>query len=300
MIAANCPGRLFVVFCNAWTGPNDMVTFEAMPTDSLPNFRKPPIVEVVVGVQFRTIPKWGNAHFGAFWRALSGDWPNVSDAPPIPSQYEHFGDELPQLPFDSQLKPAAMRLRIRSADGCKMIQVQSDGLRYNWLGHGGNDYPSYQNVKRKFDGMLQDFQAFLEDNSLGTLHPNQWELIYVNHIPKDGLWSETQDWRNVFPSLGVLPTPASSLELEGFGGDWHYEIVPCQGRLHVQVGNCTRKVDTQVPEEILIMNLAARGPVDGGSTDLDRGLTLGHETIVTAFAELTSKTAHEYWERIDG
>ena len=71
----------------------------SMADSSLPAFRKPPVVETVLGVQFDPIPGFSNAHLGAFWKRLlahensgsAGEWRTLTDAPPIEPTFERFG-----------------------------------------------------------------------------------------------------------------------------------------------------------------------------------------------------------------
>jgi hypothetical protein len=92
---------------------------------------------------------------------------------------------------------------------------------------------------------------------------------------------------------------AESTRLEGVGGEWHYEIEPRRGRLHVNVQH-GRKAGSGA--ELLILTLTARGPISSekgeGVADLASGLDLGRAIIVKSFAALCSDKALQYWERI--
>jgi len=274
-----------------------------MSSQHLPKFRNPPVVETVLGVQFDPLPKFGNAHLGAFWKRLDGDWPDVSDMPSLEPEFERFGEGKGWLAAGLKLKLSQSpesRLQIRNGNNDRMIQVQNGRLHYNWLGHEGKPYPSFEQVEPDFQKALAAFRQFLAQESLGELRPNQWEVTYVNHIPKGSVWNDPRDWVGLFPSLAALPPKASSVRLESFGGQWHYEIEPQRGRLHVNLVHGWRR--KPVEQEILDLKLTARGPVkpaDEGGPSLDEGLCIGHETIVRSFTELTSAEAHEYWELID-
>jgi hypothetical protein len=94
----------------------------------------------------------------------------------------------------------------------------------------------------------------------------------------------------------LMEADLSPLRLEGFGGEWHYEIPPQLGRLHVQAQH--GRLATPDVQEVLTLTLTARGPAGSGgkqSLDLDAGLNRGHAAVVQAFKALTSKGAHEYW-----
>jgi len=272
----------------------------AITPDDLPHFDRPPVVETVLGVQFDALPGLTNAHLGVFWKQLGPDWPNLSDAPPIPPQFERFGETERWTPGGLQLRlirDVDRRIQIRNATNDRMIQIQNGRFHYNWLGHEGVEYPRYRKVRPEFDKHLDAFRAFLAAESLGQLRPNQWEVTYVNHIPRGSVWQEPRDWASLFPTLTVPPTRLSStMRLESISGEWHFEIEPRRGRLHVHL----QHMRLQSPDglEVLRLTLTARGPAGDGETvgvDLNQGLNLGRKAVVTAFRDLTSEAAHEYW-----
>jgi uncharacterized protein (TIGR04255 family) len=274
----------------------------------LPTFRKPPVVETVLGVQFDPLPKFQNAHLGAFWRHLlvravgAGDsdahrWINVNDAPPIEPAYERFEDERnwgPELTL-RLTADVACRLQIRNADGSAMVQVQNGRLHYNWIGQAGEQYRRYAIVRPVFDMIYGEFLQFVQSEALGDVRPNQWEVTYVNHIPKGTVWGDPSDWPKLFVGLpGVWAAP-SSVQLESVGGSWHFEIPPQRGRLHVDLKHA--KTQQTAPQEILRLTLTARGPIGKeGGMKLAEGLDLGRRAIVLTFREITSSQAHAYWK----
>jgi uncharacterized protein (TIGR04255 family) len=265
-----------------------------MLAENLPKFERPPVVETVLGVQFELFPNFCSAHLGAFWQALGADWSDVNDAPALEPQFEEFDKATAWQIAGLKLKLSREfnnRLQIRNRTNDGMIQVQNGRLHYNWLGHGGEAYPAFDQVRPEFERVLGMFQQFLAERAIGVLKPNQWEVTYVNHIPRGTVWQEPQDWIGLFPSLTPLPARIPAVRLESFGGEWHYEIEPRQGRLHVNVSHGWRK--KPVEQEMIVLTLTARGPL--GRKDLDAGLHLGHETIVRAFRDLTSEKAHKYW-----
>jgi uncharacterized protein (TIGR04255 family) len=275
-----------------------------MCSENLPKFKNPPVIETVLGVQFDQLPNFGNAHLGAFWQSFRpDDWPNVNDAPALEQQFERFDEKKRGRVGGLMLKLTQelnMRLQIRNNDKTRMIQLQNGRLHYNWLGHGGDQYPNYDNVKPEFEEVLAAFKNFLADRKLGDLHLNQWEVTYVNHILKGTIWDGPQDWVDIFPSLTPLPTKTSNIKLENFGGEWHYEIESNKGRLHVNVAHGWQKEPSGT--ELIILNLTARGPLpstENGIQSLEEGFRIGHETIVRSFKELTSEKAHEFWGLIN-
>lgn len=267
-----------------------------MPADALPSFKQPPVVETVLGVQFEPIRGFTNAHLGAFWQTLGLDWPNVADAPPLEQQFEQFEDERTWGPLGLQLKltsEPSSRLQIRNKLNDRMIQVQNGRFHLNWLGQAGGEYPRYRNVRPDFDKLFARFGALVKDYQLGELKLNQWEVTYVNHIPKGSLWHAPSDVAGISLLFARPPVLPMVVGPESFSGAWHFEITPKRGRLHVEIRHGRRTIPDE--QEILIVTLTARGPFGPGAMDYGEGLDIGHEVIVRGFTVLTSEIAHETW-----
>lgn len=265
----------------------------------LPDYERPPVIETVLGVQFERVPGFKIAHLGGFWKTLdTGEWPMVSDAPPLPPQYESFTEAGRwtargiQFQLTQEISP---RLRIKNKDGDRMIQVQNSRLLFNWLGHAQGKYPRYEEVRMGFLWTSQRFNQFLAQEDLGTVQPNQWEVTYVNHIPKGTVWNTPDDW-GFFRPLGLVPAIEGVVQGESFTGGWHFVIPDQRGRLHVEWQHATRHELEQ--QEIIVLTLTARGPLQQAEEPLQAvlaGLDLGRETIVRAFTGFMDDAANKYW-----
>lgn len=275
----------------------------------LPAFRKPPVVETVLGVQFDSIPGFTNAHLGAFWVWLRAQeeltpgfrWTKVIDAPPIEPAFERFEENQQWLDqvmvrVSSGFSP---RLQIRDDTGQWMVQTQNTRFHLNWIGQPQKEYSRYQTIRPKFDQAYEVFRSFLRAQQFREPTENQWEVTYVNNIPKSSVWENPEDWVKL---LNGLPGPwqgARDARLESIGGSWHFEIPPQQGRLHIDIKHV--RIGDQEPTEVLRMTLTARGPIGDpakGGLSLSEGLDLGRRVIVLMFAKITSTEAHKTWERI--
>ena len=275
-----------------------------MSPDKLVKFEKPPVVETVLGVQFDRIRHLKTAHLGVFWKRLGSYWCKVDDAPSIEPQIEKFGEKETWTPSGIRWRvspEADIRLQLRNEDRDRMVQIQNGRLHYNWLGHSGSDYPSYDEVRPEFDKILKFWQDFLQEefsDNQDVFAPNQWEVTYVNRISKGTVWDEPNDWSELFCGIPTAADLKSPVSLESFGGEWHYEIEPRRGRLHVKIGHEQRLSSSNdgSREEFLALTLTARGTINSEEgRDLDTCLKLGHDTIVNSFVAITSERAHRYW-----
>lgn len=266
----------------------------------LPDYERPPVVETVLGVQFDRLAGFRNAHLGAFWNALgSSAWSTIADAPPLRPQFERFDEETrwgSEVEFPLTQDPSS-RMRIRNQQGNRMIQVQNGRLHFNGLGEHGGAYPRYEQVREEFVGVFRQFKEFVASKNVGNFRPNQWEVTYVNHIPKGTVWNSTGDWA-FFRPLSGAPSIAGLIEGESFGGEWHFIIPPQQGRLHAQWQHAIRSSSEEEREEVIRLTLTARGPVREQDDHLQavlEVLDLGRRTIVCSFQRLMTDEANRYW-----
>ena len=54
----------------------------------LPDYRNPPIDEVVIGVQFPPIPKFQDVHIGLYWQKVRNEYPRTETQPRIEGPIE--------------------------------------------------------------------------------------------------------------------------------------------------------------------------------------------------------------------
>lgn len=179
-----------------------------------------------------------------------------------------------------------------------MIQVQNGRLHYNWL-RRGTEYPRYEVLRPEFDQLLNRFRLFVKKQGVPELALDQWEVTYVNRIPRGELWQGPLDWTRVFRLTPAVQV-ADPLELETQTGSWHFEIKPKRGRLHVELkhGIPMKSGADRLGAELLVLTLTARGPVSVDSASglsWEQGLDCGRECIVRSFYDLTTNYAHEMW-----
>ncbi len=265
-----------------------------------PEYERPPVVETVVGVQFDPIANFGNAQLGAFWKTLDrSEWVSVTDAPPVPPQFEQFGEAMkwpPQLTvqFSQTLRT---RLQIKNRAGDRMIQFQHGRVHFNWLGKGGTDYPRYAAVREGFIDVFRKFVTFVSQENLGDVRPNQWEVTYINNIPQGTVWNSPSDW-NFFKPLSAVPTIPDIVQGESFSGEWHFLIPGKRGRLHAHWEHGLAPGSEQPRLSTVWLTFTARGSVEIGEEILGSvlaGVDLGHTTIVQSFRSLMSDQANAYW-----
>jgi uncharacterized protein (TIGR04255 family) len=268
-----------------------------MQSTSLPDFDRPPVIETALGVQFAPIGNFTTGFYGWFWKAyLDATWTKTQDAPRMPAQFEKFGENdqwQTGPPFMIQESPHAGRIYFINETDDRIIQLQSDRLVYNWRKRQ-KEYPSFKETYPEFRGHLQLFERFVRESGLAAPFYNQWELTYVNAVPKGELWESPADWGTIFPGLFVgIDTQDLGVIRRQAMCNLKFEIVPKMGHLYI----ATQHVKIEDNREALLVNLTARGPLvtDDEGSGLATGIFRGHEAIVRTFHQIASPKARAHW-----
>ena len=116
---------------------------------NLPRFNKPPVAEVVLGVQFSPLQGAHVGHVGMLWQRYRDRFPNVSQQLPISHTIERPGVQFQGgLPTISMMALGEMPQRtwFVNSENTDLIQVQSDRFIRNWRRYHDSTipYPSYE------------------------------------------------------------------------------------------------------------------------------------------------------------
>ncbi len=264
---------------------------------ALPSFRKPPVFEVVLGVQF-TAPQLGAVHVGAFHRRIRDQYPKVVQVPPIPPSFEVF---LPVPAPGGPVGPVGMALPTSaafprqwfiSADEDHLIQFQADRLLVYWRkGEGNRPYPRYSEVRHRFIEAFEAFQDFMREDVGAAFVPNQCEATYLNRIPVE----DASGWGR--PGRWVRLWNDDDAETEAVQFSVNRLLQASDGSPYARLTISAEGAVTAAGPAIL-GNLLVRGrPRGSGRADVLALLDRARETIVTRFAALASDEANRVWER---
>ena len=96
----------------------------------LPDFDRPPVVEVALGVQFADLPGLNAFQAAGFWADhLKDEFPNVVEQPPLTNLEEVFGQpEGRGRTLSVQVGPAPLRFWMSNEDKAGLVQVQRNGF----------------------------------------------------------------------------------------------------------------------------------------------------------------------------
>jgi uncharacterized protein (TIGR04255 family) len=277
------------------------------PTD-LPDFDRPPVVEVVLSVQFSELRAYRTQHAGLLWdKTFRETFKNVSEHPPLDAAFETFGASAPgKIKFELLQVPGpdVPRLWFVSDDDSELIQFQANRFTHNWRdAEKGPDYPRYEVLKDRFLEELQSVSEFLAEENIGQIEPNQCEVTYVNLISfEDGTDLHTQPDLAIHP-LGHIRDPETEK------GAWLPELEDAQysaryilrqeggepaGRLVVSLA----PLFAEENKKVLRLQLTARGaPLEPNIKGVSAFFDIGREAIVRGFTALTTPQMHKHWGR---
>ncbi len=281
------------------------MTLSANKDKPLPSFKKPPLIEVVLSVQFEPLIKLQASQVGLLWSSkYRNKYPRTEQHPKINAVTERFG-----IPEQSNRE-----LRIEFGDGTdtprcwfvkedesELIQIQQDCFLHNWRKRKKEDYPRYEPILKGFCSDLDEFYSFVDKEKLGSIVPNQCEINYINHIPVDDVWKDHSELNKITPrwqsncSDDFLGEPENTQLKTQYifntpdGEPW--------GRLYINLQPAFRNIDKKA---IYVLTMTVRGrPLTPDRDGIINFLNHGREMIVRGFASVTSKEMHVVWERND-
>jgi uncharacterized protein (TIGR04255 family) len=203
------------------------------------------------------------------------------------------------LPFGLFPQVDLPRAWFVSKDETLLIQLQGDRLLLNWRrGPDEATYPHFETVSSEFQRIYGELEAFVLEQGLGTLQPNQCEMTYINHLKADGDIS------------GVAPGRFFSVWRDA-DGNWNEPIEDVAFNIRYlmrgddggPIGRLTAKFGTMAPpaggQKIFQLDLTARGAPSGdGLPAVVAFHELAHAYIVRCFAGITTPSAQQKWERL--
>ena len=261
----------------------------------LPRFKKPPVIEVVLGAQFETLKGFLSPHYGLFWEVVRNEYPDVEDKPPLAEIFED--KQAPGPPLELLELPPQRRVFFVHREKNFLLQLQPTRFLHNWRKVKAEDsYPTFAIAEERFQKYWAFLARFVADNKLGALQANQYELTYINHIIEgEGAFPlaitkylAAFNWRSDRPAP-FLPEPGS------LAFNARFKLPENKGGLHVSLKHGKRLADAM---DVLVLELTARGPAKSDASDMKGWFSLAHEWIVRGFTDLTTEVAHRLWDRV--
>lgn len=265
----------------------------------LPEFEKPPLVEVVCDMQFESLDNLIAPYIGLFWNSIKEDFPYTSQLEPIMPIFEEFSSPNTKLKSEPLKFPSLPRIWFVEESKNVLIQLQRDRFILNWRKTSTNDkYPRYNKVINLFNKYLELFKNFIESNNIGTINPTQYEMAYINHIGKSKSFKSFNDINNIFPDFNWgTETKINILKkLDGVNLQTRFEIPNQVGRLYLKIQDAYN----QDKQPIFVLEIKVRGIGKFNSYNSYKDwYDIAHESIVCTFADITSNEIQDSeWRRV--
>ena len=255
--------------------------------DALPSYKKPPVNEVVFGMQFNTPENFYIPHIGILWDKFRSDYPVLNHAPTITSSKG-------QIKIDAATGVPIPRVWFINNSDDELVQFQVDRFYFNWR-HRKSDYPRYEFLKEKFVTVLTNVNSFFNEFNFGNIDPTEFELTYINHIPKGEGWDSFDELPNIFSDFNwtfkeerFLPNPQKI--------SWSTEfLLPSDmGRLLVTLKLAVRADDKN---PLLVLELKSLGSIETNSKEeIIDWFNISREWIVRGFTDITTPSIQKIWE----
>jgi hypothetical protein len=272
------------------------------PVD-LPDFKRPPLSEVVLSLQFDPLDDLKTPLIGVLWERFRNRLPEIEEHLPLPQVVERFDLSVaPKVDVVVEEKPPVPRVWFLAPEKTELIQVQQDRFIHNWRKVSGQEpYPRYESIRERFAEEVADFISFLREEKIAPITINQCEVTYVNHITPSSVWQRHGELAAVLRHWTDLPAGGFLPQAEDVALRFRY-IIPDDtgkpiGRLHVAFQPAWRTTDYS---PIFTMNLTARGkPLSADIESAFAFFDLGRQWIVKGFADLTTQIMQdEIWGRV--
>ncbi|MGI8640407.1 MAG: TIGR04255 family protein [Pyrinomonadaceae bacterium] len=259
-------------------------------TKGLPKFNNPPVIETVLGVEFKPLQSWQIPHFGLFWNRIRSNYQRFAVQPPLPGQVEKFGNEQNTLTISLNKSPEA-RCWFFDDNGNWLLQIQNNRFISNWK-RASPSYPNYKGFNERFEREWNRFNEFLNTEKLGQLHLLQCEVSYINHIEVNINFDDLGD---IFPIWGEINKEGFLPKPEAVGFNTAYVIPENRGRLYVAMQPVVRHSDFKA---VIQLAITAKVKIASDNNNgMIEALKLAHEWVVCGFTDFTSDKMHEVWQR---
>jgi len=262
---------------------------------NLPDYKSPPLTEVVIGVQFGATKKYSSINSNGVWELFKAEFPDIQEHPQIDPQFETFGGVGQSgLNFKFGTPPLHNRLWFVSSDENHLLQFQDDRFLLNWRSVSGQEiYPRHEAVAQSFYDHFEKLGGYFSSKFDHVLKVTQAEISYINIIPVGAL-EEVGDWLSFFQVSSIQPEKISSNFTEVITDSQNNPVARMSYELQSAISNDGKK------QKALRLVLSYRGAPAGEDIEAVKSfMASGRKMIVDRFTELTTREAHKSWERLE-
>lgn len=262
--------------------------------EHLADYARPPLNEVVLGVQFA--PPRGYQQIQAYevWKLFEKQFPFVEEYPALMPTFETFGlPASPQINFGVVTGAQHDRFWFLSPGKEELIQFQQDKLLHNWrkVGDQTNEYPRFEKMLPRFEEELWALEKYFASLAQQKIEVNQCEISYINHIYTD-----------------EKTTISDVLRFANFDGNAPDDInFNFRRTILGEDGSPVGRVICEAQsgfnnnsrQQVLVLTITVRGaPVKPTIKEAVEFLKRGREVVVDTFSAITTDESQRDWGRL--
>lgn len=244
------------------------------------SLKKPPLVELVLGVQLGANLITSDTVFSYYSQFLKDSYPTVTEKPILPVTIE-------RIDRPSQMKIASggnTRKVFVSKEDDTVIQLQGDRFLFNWRkGKGNKDYPHFDHVYSQFK---QQLGYLFNINAQLSTSINQYEITYVDHIESSVVSPQRYNLNEIFSFIS-LSNPVRSMDL-----NLSIPEVEINGNLSIVVRSGVRSSDKK---PLMVLETTCRG--FRPDLEIDPWFSKARAILVEFFSQATTKELQSKWEK---
>ncbi len=262
--------------------------------DHLPDFKEPPLDEVVLGVQFAPVPGYASVHSMNVWNLFKAEFPKIQELPVLEPEFETFGGPNAQAGPRIHVGtiPVGSRLWFLSDDENHLIQFQPDRLITNWRREPNTrPYPRFEGLAEALEANLGRLAAHFDSEFRYHININQAEVAYINIIPVEK-FSDAGAWFKLWNG--------GAFEVEALNTSFNEVIQGADGKPFARLSHQIQSVVTaNGRQRAFRLSLTFKGrPAGSDVKSAMEFLAIGRDAIVTRFGEITTKEAQSKWGKV--
>lgn len=255
-----------------------------------PTFTNPPIIELVLGVEFTPIDALKSIHYQGIYDLFRDDFPNSQDEQPLVASHDRGeGDPQTRISFQVDAKPPLPRLWFLSPEKDLLIQFQADRFVLNWRKQNQQDvYPSFEALAPKFEHTFNKLTDHIQDKFGIDLNVEQIEVSYVNMV-------SSGDFPKLYKFQKIIDDKDINLEGLGatFGEVLSFDEYAQSARLIYDIQVALEQADSSRDYRLC---LTVRGsPKSQSNQKIKIFMQAAHDKIVGRFLAITTRSAQQKW-----
>lgn len=252
-----------------------------------PNFKNPPLNELVCGVQFDA-SKWSLAIESDFFQAIKNDFPIVESKLPLAIVFDSNSNGPTDM--TSLVNPTSRSFFVEKSTN-KIVQLQFGRIIFNWrkVEDGSSVYPRFNKVYGEFKAKFDLLTSVCSQHNV-NLVPNQFELTYVDHIPVEDFSLSIGDTSSIFRFLNPIDSAA---DVDLFNLTYAISKKDLGSHLSTKIKSGIRNTDRK---PVITLESTMLGK---NNLSMDEWFDLSHQAINSYFLKIITDKAKAKWGLIN-